>query len=84
MSSYFTIPFIDIEYTPPVYWVAFAVIFTLSFVGIVVFGQLSGTQEGKPIYTSVTQAALNRVQKLYRSVIGHPLVARSDTLEDEQ
>lgn len=59
MSAYFAIPLAEVgeEYTVATYWVTFAVVFALSLVLLVVFGKLSGTQEGKPIYRSLTRAA---------------------------
>ena len=67
MSAYFTVPFVDTEYNPVTYWIAFAIIFTLSFVGIIIFGKVSGTQEGKPIYTSLTQATVSYWRRVFSS-----------------
>lgn len=65
MSAYFAIPLANIQYTASAYWIAFAVIFSLSFLGLVIFGQLSGTQESKPIYTSLTTAAVGALERSF-------------------
>jgi len=62
MTGYFSVQIADLtgKYTSTTYWVAFAVIMTLSFVFLVVFGKLSGTVEGKAIYRSCTQLFLTK------------------------
>ena len=57
MTGYFSVQIADLDgvYTAKTYWVCFVVIMTLSFVFLLVFGVLSGTLEGKPIYRSLTQ-----------------------------
>ena len=65
MSAYFAVPFVETQYNATDYWVAFAVIFALSFLGLVIFGQLSGTQESKPIYTSLTTAAIGTFERSF-------------------
>ena len=57
MTAYFSVEIDDLEglYTAATYWISFAVIITLSFVFLLVFGYVSGTVEGKPIYRSFTQ-----------------------------
>ena len=82
MSSYFTIPFVETEYTPSAYWIAFAVIISLSFVGIIIFGQLSGTQEGKPIYRSLTQVTIDKLRPLYSLSRRRKSRGKDETLEE--
>jgi len=57
MTGYFSVQIPDLmnKYSSKTYWVAFAVIMTLSFIFLLVFGQLSGTVEGEAIYQSLTQ-----------------------------
>ena len=62
MSTYFTVPINGFNasgngYSLGAYWISFGVILFLSFITLVVFGKLSGTQEGKPVYQSLTSAA---------------------------
>lgn len=59
MATYFAIPFEGIQYQPPQFWTAFAVLFTTSSIGLVIFGILSGTQEAGPLYKSLTQSRLD-------------------------
>lgn len=47
-------------YNSTTYWVSFAVVMFLSFIFIVIFGKLSGTLEGKPIYRSLTETFFDR------------------------
>jgi hypothetical protein len=65
MSAYFTVPFDGLSYTPATYWTAFAVILGLSFLTLVVFGQLSGTQEGKPVYRSLTRVGFEAWKRFF-------------------
>lgn len=57
MTGYFSVQISDLQgvYTVQTYWICFAVIMALSFSFLVVFGKLSGTLEGKPIYRSMTE-----------------------------
>ena len=65
MTAYFTVQIAT--YTAVQYWVSFAVIFFSSFLFLVVFGQLSGTQETKPIYRSFTRTFYDASKKYLRS-----------------
>ena len=61
MSTYFAVPLstrdgTGVSYSVVTYWSSFTVLFVLSMIGLIVFGQLSGTQEGRPIYQSLTRA----------------------------
>ncbi|KAL2059641.1 hypothetical protein ABVK25_000934 [Lepraria finkii] len=60
MTGYFSTQIQDLQgiYTAKTYWICFAVIMALSFVFLLVFGVLSGTLEGKPIYRSLTETVL--------------------------
>lgn len=40
------------------YSITVAIVLLMSFLGLVLFGRLSGTQEGKTIYRSLTRSAL--------------------------
>ncbi|KAL9608676.1 MAG: hypothetical protein Q9167_006511 [Letrouitia subvulpina] len=57
MTGYFSVQITDLQgvYTAKTYWVCFAIIMTLSMGFLIVFGQLSGTVEGRPIYRSLTE-----------------------------
>ena len=68
MSTYFTVPIpgVSENYTLATYWGAFAVILFISFLALVVFGQLSGTQEGKPVYRSLSRAGIEAWQTFFR------------------
>ena len=61
MTGYFSTQIQDVQgiYTAKTYWICFAVIMALSFVFLLVFGVLSGTLEGKPIYRSLTETVLD-------------------------
>jgi hypothetical protein len=72
MSTYFSVPIDGFNvsgegYSLAAYWVSFAVIFFISLIVLVVFGQVSGTQEGKPVYQSLTKAAFHS----WRTYIGN-------------
>ncbi|CAF9940867.1 MAG: hypothetical protein ALECFALPRED_008890, partial [Alectoria fallacina] len=61
MTAYFSTQLSDLTnlYTIKTYWICFAVIMSLSLVGLVFFGLASGTLEGKPIYRSLTQTMVD-------------------------
>lgn len=61
MTAYFSTQLSDLAnlYTVKTYWVCFAVIMSLSFIGLALFGLASGTLEGKPIYRSFTQTMVD-------------------------
>lgn len=60
MTAYFSTEVQDLQnYTGKTYWIAFAVIMVLSVVLLTLFGWLSGTEEGKPIYRSITRKFLD-------------------------
>ncbi|MCJ1281645.1 hypothetical protein MMC26_000966 [Xylographa opegraphella] len=69
MTGYFSIQIEDLVgvYTSVTYWTCFAVIITLSFCFLVVFGRLSGTQESKPIYQSLSRVFFNKSKDFFRS-----------------
>ena len=52
MTAYFSTQLHNLEnlYTIRTYWICFAVIATLSFLFLLIFGYASGTLEGKPVY----------------------------------
>ncbi|KAL1954246.1 hypothetical protein VTO42DRAFT_1479 [Malbranchea cinnamomea] len=57
MTAYFSTEIQELQnYTARTYWIAFAVIMFLSIVLLVLFGWLSGTVEGRPIYRSIAGA----------------------------
>ncbi len=57
MTGYFSTQLSDLanKYTVETYWICFGVIMALSFVFLALFGLVSGTVEGKPIYRTLTQ-----------------------------
>lgn len=57
MTGYFSTELENVKgvYTVAQYWVAFAVIMVLSILLLVMFGYMSDTIEGKPIYQSFWQ-----------------------------
>lgn len=65
MTAYFSTQIAGAEHTFTVasYWISFGVIFVLSFIFLLVFGQLSDTVEGKPIYQSFTRIFYDRSRK---------------------
>ncbi|KAK4695245.1 hypothetical protein P7C71_g2470, partial [Lecanoromycetidae sp. Uapishka_2] len=72
MTAYFSTQLTDLAniYTIKTYWICFGVIMALSFVFLLIFGALSGTLEGKPIYKSFTQTVLDKGKKRYRAMKG--------------
>ena len=72
MTAYFSTQLIGLtdRYSITTYWISFAVIMTVTFILLLIFGQLSGTVEGKPIYRTLEQTAYEAVKgkwKLRRS-----------------
>ncbi|MCJ1317127.1 hypothetical protein MMC15_002449 [Xylographa vitiligo] len=69
MTGYFSVQIDDLAgvYTAVTYWTCFAVIITLSFCFLLVFGKLSGTQESKPIYQSLSRVFFNKSRAFFRS-----------------
>ncbi|MCJ1226031.1 hypothetical protein MMC12_002680 [Toensbergia leucococca] len=57
MTAYFSVQITDLQtsYTYKTYWTCFGVIMAASLLFLVVFGKLSGTLEGRPIYKSMTE-----------------------------
>ena len=64
MTAYFSTTLTDLadRYTIKTYWVCFAVIMFITFLFLLVFGQASGTVEGKPIYRTLSQIAWDTVR----------------------
>ncbi|MCJ1420907.1 hypothetical protein MMC32_007266 [Xylographa parallela] len=69
MTGYFSVQIDDLAgvYTAVTYWTCFAIIITLSFCFLLVFGKLSGTQESKPIYQSLSRVFFNKSRAFFRS-----------------
>ena len=61
MTNYFSTQIQGLQdtYTVRTYWICFGVIMTLSIIFLVIFGALSGTLEGKPIYRSLTETVID-------------------------
>ena len=61
MTNYFSTQIEDLQgtYTFKTYWICFGVIMFLSIIFLLVFGVLSGTLEGKPIYRSLTETIID-------------------------
>ena len=65
MTAYFTIPLSgnDAIYTAKQYWIAFAVLIAVTYVLLLLFGYLSGTQDTKTIYESLGSIFINKVRE---------------------
>ena len=65
MTAYFSVQIDDLQgvYTSKTYWICFAVIMTLSLIFLVIFGMLSDTLEGTPVYKSVARASFESSRK---------------------
>lgn len=59
MTGYFSIQMVQNRYTLATYWGSFGVIMGVSLLFLVVFGGLSGTLEGRPIYKSMTRTFID-------------------------
>lgn len=57
MTAYFSVQVKGLEdaYNATTYWACFGVIMGLSLIFLIVFGKVSGTLEGRPIYRSMTR-----------------------------
>ena len=66
MTAYFSVQIDDLQgaYTSTTYWACFAVIMTLSFIFLLVFGKLSNTMEGKIIYKSMTETFIDSSRRV--------------------
>ena len=69
MTAYFSVQIADLAgvYTHMTYWISFAVVMSLSFIFLLVFGQLSGTQESKTIYRSLSKVVYDSFKDKSRS-----------------
>ena len=69
MTAYFSVQVKGLAnaYDSKTYWTCFAVIMSLSFVFLIIFGKLSGTLEGKPVYRSMSQAFGDLSRRAIRS-----------------
>lgn len=66
MTGYFSVSFGDtVTFSLAAYWAAFAIIFGLSFISLVLFGKLSGTVEGNMVYKSVGRAMWELSKRLF-------------------
>lgn len=65
MTGYFSTEIKDLQgaYTAKTYWVTFAVIMVLSILGLLVFGRISDTVEGKPIYRSIEKTFFDSLRR---------------------
>lgn len=66
MTAYFSTQLSDIvnKYTMKTYWICFAVIMALSFIFLALFGLISGTLEGRPIYRTFTQTVYYKGKRM--------------------
>jgi uncharacterized protein HemY len=57
MTGYFSTQLKDFanRYSVQTYWICFIIIMAVSFIFLALFGLVSGTVEGKPIYRTLTQ-----------------------------
>ena len=63
MTNYFSTQ-IRANFTVAAYWTSFAVVFTVTFLTLFVFGKISGTLEGKMVYRSLGQALYDTLGKM--------------------
>lgn len=68
MTAYFSVQVKGLEdaYSATTYWACFGVIMGLSLIFLIVFGKVSGTLEGSPIYRSMTTVFLD----FFKATIG--------------
>lgn len=68
MTGYFSAQLADTQgsYTRLTYWVAFGVVMAASLIFLIIFGILSGTQEAKPIYKSLTRTVFDAWKAMFR------------------
>lgn len=61
MTAYFSVQVKGLEdaYSATTYWACFGIIMGLSLIFLIVFGKVSGTLEGSPIYRSMTTVFLD-------------------------
>lgn len=66
MTGYFSVQIVDLQgvYTVKTYWACFGVVIALSLLFLVVFGKLSGTLEGKPIYRSLSETIYDSTKRI--------------------
>lgn len=50
MTSYFSVPLVNMLYTVKDYWISFAVVFLLSWTALFVFGVFSGTMQTTDVF----------------------------------
>ena len=67
MTAYFSVQIDDLQgvYTSKTYWSCFGVIMALSLIFLVIFGKLSDTLEGKPIYETMAHAFLESPRRFF-------------------
>ncbi|KAL6718069.1 hypothetical protein ACLMJK_004154 [Lecanora helva] len=68
MTAYFSTTLIGVsdQYSIRTYWICFAVIMIVTFLLLLMFGQISGTVEGKPIYRTLEQTAYEALKGKWR------------------
>ena len=66
MTAYFSTQLDGVNFTVAKYWIAFGVIFFISFVALLLFGRASGTVEGKMIYESLGHLVWKKAMGLMR------------------
>lgn len=67
MTAYFSVPLGQIEYTPPQFWIAFAVVFVLSWVALVAFGVMSGSLQTGWVWSVVVKGGKKTVRFVGRA-----------------
>lgn len=67
LTGYFSTQIKDLQdvYTARTYWISFAVTVVLSVMFLFLFGLISHTLEGGIIYTTIVQATLQRVRRMF-------------------
>jgi len=72
MTAYFSTTLTDLadKYTTKTYWICFAVIMCITFLFLLVFGQVSGTVEGKPVYRTLRQIAWSAITLRFNEMTG--------------
>ena len=74
MTAYFSVQITDLYgvYTVKTYWACFGVVMGMSLIFLIIFGKLSGTLEGKPIYRSFSETLYDST----RLVLGRHAIGR--------
>ena len=59
MTGYFSTQLENVTFTLPAYWIAFAVLFGVSVLALVLFGFYTGTMEGKMLHRPLSKRVVD-------------------------